>query len=152
MKPASRKSLQSALKVAAVLAVANGLSGCIVALPPAVQFASLALDGITFVATGKTVTDHALSAVTERDCAMVRALNGAEICSDDAQLTELEALERRLDSPSAESVTQSVTPVDQDEDFKRARIELAERGDEDEVLDAGATELPDMGVAQGPLF
>jgi len=45
-------------------------AGCV--LPPAVTVVSLAADGVSYLATGKTVTDHGLSAATARDCALLR--------------------------------------------------------------------------------
>lgn len=60
------------------------LSGC--ALPVPVQIASWALDGISFLATNKSISDHGLSMVAQKDCALWRGLKGDEICneSDDA--------------------------------------------------------------------
>jgi len=154
MKYIPRKHVSSSLKIAAVVVAANGLSGCIVAMPPALQAASFALDGISYVATGKSVTDHALSAMADKDCAMVRALNGEAICTANAQIAELDAVDRRLGSPNAEVIAKSITPADDDEAFKRASLQLAKSGDRDadEVLDDGLVELPDMDVAQGPML
>jgi cell division protein FtsN len=56
------------------------LSGC--ALPVPVQIASWALDGISFLATEKSLTDHGISIVTQKDCALWRGLKGEEVCSD----------------------------------------------------------------------
>ena len=50
------------------------LSGC--GLPPAVMIASYAADGVSYVATGKSVSDHGISAVTGRDCAVWRIVKG----------------------------------------------------------------------------
>ncbi len=58
------------------------LSGC--ALPPAVVVGSYAADGVSYWATGKTVTDHGLSAVTGHDCGVVRAIfAGKPLCVTD---------------------------------------------------------------------
>ena len=65
------------LALAAALAVA-ALPGC--GLPTAVTVATYAADGVSFVATGKGVTDHALSAAVDRDCALLRAMNGDAVC------------------------------------------------------------------------
>ena len=46
--------------------------GCV--LPPAVTVASLAADAVSYAATGKSVTDHGLSAATAHDCALLRPL------------------------------------------------------------------------------
>ena len=56
------------------------LSGC--ALPVPVQIASWALDGISFLATKKSLSDHGLSMVAQKDCAIWRSLKGDEICSE----------------------------------------------------------------------
>ena len=57
------------------------LSGC--GLPPAVMIASYAADGVSYVATGKSVSDHGISAVTGRDCALWRVIKGKSICKDE---------------------------------------------------------------------
>lgn len=55
-------------------------SGC--ALPPAVVVASYTADGISYLASGKSLEDHGLSAVTNEDCALHRVLMEEPICSD----------------------------------------------------------------------
>jgi hypothetical protein len=57
------------------------LGGC--ALPPALQITSWALDGISYVATKKSATDHGLSLLAQKDCAMLRILMGPkELCRE----------------------------------------------------------------------
>jgi hypothetical protein len=56
------------------------LGGC--ALPPAITIAQYALDGISYVATGKSLTDHAISFALRKDCALMRIVQGMEICVD----------------------------------------------------------------------
>ncbi|WP_085884616.1 SPOR domain-containing protein [Oceanibacterium hippocampi] len=56
------------------------LGGC--ALPPAITAASWALDGISLAMSGKSMTDHALSAVVDEDCAILRLLDGEPVCSE----------------------------------------------------------------------
>jgi hypothetical protein len=53
-------------------------AGC--ALPPALTIASFAADGISYIATGKSTTDHALSAIASEDCALLRAVQEQPIC------------------------------------------------------------------------
>jgi hypothetical protein len=49
------------------------LGGCaVVAVPPAVTIASYAADGISYLATGKSLTDHAISEVADEDCVLFR--------------------------------------------------------------------------------
>ena len=57
------------------------LSGC--GLPPAVVIASYAADGVSYVGTGKSVTDHGISAAVGRDCALLRIIKGKAICKDE---------------------------------------------------------------------
>lgn len=51
-------------------------------LPPALSVASWAIDGVSYLASGKSVTDHAISEVAQQDCALFRAVQGREICDD----------------------------------------------------------------------
>jgi len=62
------------LSFAALTAV---LSGC--AVPPAITIASLVADVASYASTGKTLTDHGISMVLQKDCALLRGLEG-EIC------------------------------------------------------------------------
>ena len=56
--------------------------GC--ALPPAVTLASLAADGVSYATTGKSVSDHGISAATGNDCALMRPVfTGKALCQID---------------------------------------------------------------------
>ncbi|MFP6742899.1 MAG: SPOR domain-containing protein [Alphaproteobacteria bacterium] len=62
-------------------------------MPPMVSYASLAMDGISYATTGKSVSDHALSAATNQDCAVWRAVSEQEIdavCQDPAEDSDAE--------------------------------------------------------------
>lgn len=63
-----------------LLAVPLVLGGCALLLPTPVTIATYALDGVTYLATGKTMSDHALSFVMQRDCSMMRIISQTEIC------------------------------------------------------------------------
>ncbi len=63
-------------------AAAIGLTGCL--LPAPVMLASYGATGVVLLETGKTPTDHAISAVREEDCALVRALRREAICRERA--------------------------------------------------------------------
>lgn len=56
------------------------LSGC--GLPPTLVIASYALDGASLLSTGKSVSDHALSAAVEKDCAIWRVVSDDDVCRD----------------------------------------------------------------------
>jgi hypothetical protein len=47
------------------------------------MIASYAADGVSYVATGKSVSDHGISGVTGRDCALWRVIKGQAICKDE---------------------------------------------------------------------
>ncbi len=62
------------------VAAALSLGGC--GLPPVVNLASFALDGMSLLSTGKSVSDHVLSAAAERDCAVWRVVNNEDVCRE----------------------------------------------------------------------
>jgi hypothetical protein len=64
----------------AIFGAAAGLGGC--ALPPVVAVASYSADIVSYAATGKTVTDHAYSAIARSDCSFIRILKRKPICVD----------------------------------------------------------------------
>ena len=66
------------MKKIVVLTFCLTLPACVA--PPALTVASLALSGVSLVQTGKTLPDHALSSVSQRDCIMFRATRGEQIC------------------------------------------------------------------------
>ena len=53
-------------------------------MPPIVSAVSYAIEWLSYAASGKSVTDHALSAAADSDCAMFRIVKGEEICRDEA--------------------------------------------------------------------
>ena len=56
------------------------LGGC--ALPVPLQVASWALDGLSYLVTQKTVTDHGISMVAQKDCALLRGIMEGELCRE----------------------------------------------------------------------
>lgn len=66
------------------------VSGCgLVAIPPALTIASYAADGISFLVTGKSVTDHAVSEVADADCAMWRMIKMQNPCLNEEGEAEM---------------------------------------------------------------
>ena len=65
-----------------LVAAAISLSGC--GLPPIVTYTSYAADIFSYLATSKSVTDHAISMVLVKDCALLRALDGP-ICIEEVE-------------------------------------------------------------------
>ena len=74
--------LRSLVTLLALMAT-TALSGC--ALPPAVTAVSVALDGVSYVSSGRSVTDHALSVVAAQDCMLLRVVEGEWVCRDFAE-------------------------------------------------------------------
>lgn len=54
------------------------LGGCTVS--PAVDAVSWTFDGVSFFLTGKSMTDHAMSAAAGKDCSMKRVVKGDAVC------------------------------------------------------------------------
>lgn len=78
------------------------LSGCgLVAIPPAVTIASYAADGVSFLVSGKSLTDHAISEVADRDCAMWRLIKMENPClNEDGEAEVLIAHEPGVYEPA----------------------------------------------------
>lgn len=55
------------------------VGGC---LPLPITIASTAFSGISYVSSGKSTTDHMLSATMEQDCALTRPVFGEPFCRD----------------------------------------------------------------------
>jgi len=66
---------------AIVIVAAISLSGCLPLSAPTII--SLAIDGISYASTGKTIADHAISGIAERDCSFSRSiLNNQTLCDE----------------------------------------------------------------------
>ncbi len=77
---------QAPLGGVAILAVLLLLPGC---LPLPI---SLAINGIFYASSGKTMNDHVLSSLVQRDCSVSRALfTQGSICFDDEDLAIVSA-------------------------------------------------------------
>ncbi len=75
----SSRSFGICLKFAFVSMLAVWLAGC--GLPPLTIISSVA-NGISFISNGKSLPDVALSAMTEKDCAVYRIVANKEICHE----------------------------------------------------------------------
>ena len=83
------------------LLMAFCLAGC--GLPPAINVASFIADGISYVATGKSTTDHAISAVVGEDCALIRVVEEKAVCNPDGEVsfdsTKKQLVDKHLKDP-----------------------------------------------------
>jgi hypothetical protein len=50
-------------------------------LPPIVEHGYTVLSGISYLATSKGPSDHALSMMTKKDCSLFRILRGLPVCA-----------------------------------------------------------------------
>lgn len=66
-------------RIFAIVALPALLGGC---LPLPVTIATTAISGVSFLTTGKTSTDHVLSAAVDQDCTLSRPIFGEEVCRD----------------------------------------------------------------------
>jgi hypothetical protein len=104
------RSSTLAFRLAGAVFLAGLTGGCMVAIPPAIVIASYVIDVGSLVATGKTATDHALSAVAQQDCAVMRIFEG-RLCIDepDYQLADAGVLEPLSDGDSSPPLV--ITPL-----------------------------------------
>jgi hypothetical protein len=69
---------RAAMLVAAALVAMLSLNGC--AAPAALTVASFAADGASLATSGKTMTDHAMSAVSGQDCSTANFFDNGVMC------------------------------------------------------------------------
>ncbi len=74
------------------------LGGC--AIPVPLQIASWALDGISMLTTQKSVTDHGISMMAQRDCAVWRGVTEGELCRE-VEATDALVAEDTVKSPTS---------------------------------------------------
>ncbi len=72
--------MRRVLGLVSVIVLSAILSGCTV--PATVTVASWALDGFSYVATKKSLTDHGLSYAAGMDCALYRIITTGRICHE----------------------------------------------------------------------
>ena len=95
------------MKTAIVLvAAALAVSGC-AAVP--VRVALLALDGVSFVVSKKSVADHGVSIVMQQDCALWRGVAEGRVCSPDGAATMIAETEDTSDQAVADAGPEKVS-------------------------------------------
>ena len=123
------------MRYSALCAVVLLTGGC--ALPVPLQIASWAASGLSYATTGKSISDHAVSAVAEQDCAMHRIALGKEICTtvapDETVIVE--------NFPATEEEAEPTTRL------RDSMIALAENLDEGLQPAAGDAETPPLDNA-----
>jgi cell division septation protein DedD len=106
------------------------LGGC-AALPVGVQVASYVADGLLYLTTKKSLTDHGLSLVTNKDCSIWRGLSKGELCREPS-LDEIEVVVERAPVSDEENTVEvaSAYPVPEVESEALARFDTAAGGDD----------------------
>ena len=74
----------------AILVFSFLLTGCIPFFSLFPNWSWLAADGASYISTGKSTKDHALSFAMDQDCAMYRIVKGETICQvSNTQMADL---------------------------------------------------------------
>jgi hypothetical protein len=68
------------MKLLLLVGISSCLSGC------ALTLEMMAISGISYLATGKSLSDNAFSAVTNRDCALHRIIMNQAVCVENEQV------------------------------------------------------------------
>ncbi|MEE8517356.1 MAG: hypothetical protein V3T02_12010 [Alphaproteobacteria bacterium] len=107
--------------VALALPVLFAVAAC--SIPTPLTVVTFAFDGVSLIASGKTLSDHALSTITNEDCAMWRVFKDRPIC-------------RNPETP--DTVLAAVAVVDEPipvaEELSEAEIAIAETAPETEDI------------------
>jgi len=122
------------------------LAGC--GLPPAVTIASLIIDAVSLAVSEKTVADHAISEIAQKDCAMWRGFTGDELCIDEdstfAVAADGQPTAGGADSADLGAITTASGPIDD------GSMDLAMLGSESDLLDPAEPQLADFTTASAP--
>lgn len=103
------------------------VAGC--TLPPALQIASFAASGISYLTSGKSMSDHVLSTAMAQDCALHRLVMNEPVCVEgDDEFAVASIDQKRLDQ--VVMVHKPQTARTQPEELKAALIALANQIDE----------------------
>ncbi len=96
-----------------VLVVPLLVGACVLPLP--LQVASMVLDGVSYLATQKSLSDHGLSAISGKDCALLRTLTLDPICRERTSGTDVafvEDWEKTGQEVKTSTVTAGDAPAD----------------------------------------
>ncbi len=143
---APRKTHPMTLRLGVVL-LPLFVAGC--GLPPAVTIASFAIDAISLAVTEKTVTDHVLSRIAQRDCAMWRGFTGGEVCIDEDSTFAVAAADGQPTAGGADSADLGAIATasgSTGDEF----MDVAMLGAESDLLGPAEPQLADFTTASAP--
>ena len=123
------------------------IAGC--GLPPAFTIASLAIDALSLAVSEKTVADHALSQIAQKDCSMWRGFTGDELCIDEDSTFAVAAADGQptaggADSADLGAITTASGPIED------GSMDLAMPGGESGLLGPAEPQLADFTTASAP--
>ncbi len=99
--PTARKTRRMMTPRLGIVALPLFLAAC--GLPPVVTIASLAIDALSLAVTEKTITDHAISQIAQKDCAMWRGFTGKGLCIDEDSTLAVAAADGQATAGGADS-------------------------------------------------
>jgi len=73
-------------KITATLLLPLFVSGC--AVPSALTLAGYAVESASYMKTGKTVSDHAVSAIAGGDCQLLHGVTKGQVCKSEKRFTK----------------------------------------------------------------
>ncbi len=123
------------------------IAGC--GLPPAFTIASLAIDALSLAVSEKTVADHALSQIAQKDCSMWRGFTGDELCIDEDSTFAVATADGPTTAGGADSadlgaITTASGPIED------GSMDLAMPGGESGLLGPAEPQLADFTTASAP--
>jgi len=114
------------VRVVGIVAVPLVLGAC--GLPVGVQIASLVADGVSYLTTEKTLTDHGISVVTSKDCSLWRGVEGEDICREGDQMgTEGIELAKASTAPPNKTAKGATISAEQPYSAAAAKTDLTEK-------------------------
>ncbi len=125
------------------------LAGC--ALPMPVRIAFWAVDGVSYLATQKSLTDHGLSAVAARDCALLRGITERALCRPgDGGAVVADVAVTPAEMAEAVEVTETREPMGSTEPVEVAAVAAVTDGTDAAPTEAELTFVTAAGSPAAP--
>ena len=99
----------------AVVIPAVFLAGC--ALPVPIQVGSWVIDGISYLATERSITDNGISLVAQEDCSVWRGFTKGELCTPGVEPVMTVMFRNMSNDKDALSPSLALSPLDPQRDI-----------------------------------